>query len=58
MQGHAASSFLDAWLRMLRSDPSAIFAAARDASAAFAFIVAREMPQLAPLGSSRPFDRG
>ena len=58
MQGHAASSCLDAWLRMLRSDPSAIFAAARDASAAFAFIVAREMPQLAPLGSSRPFDRG
>lgn len=49
VEGHAASSCLDAWLRMLRNDPSAIFAAARHASAAFAYIVAREMPQLDPL---------
>jgi antirestriction protein ArdC len=56
MQGHAASSCLGAWLRMLRSDPSAIFAAARHASAACAFLVAREMPRLAPLDSPRPFD--
>ncbi|WP_256331074.1 ArdC family protein [Variovorax sp. YR266] len=49
VEGHAASSCLDAWLRMLRNDPSAIFAAARHASTAFAFIVAKEMPRLEPL---------
>ena len=48
MEGHAASC-LYAWLRMLRNDLTTIFAAARYASAAFAFIVVRQMPKLDPL---------
>ena len=42
VEGHAA--YLDSWLKVLRRDRNAIFAAARHASEAFQFIVAREMP--------------
>ncbi|MGJ7609300.1 ArdC family protein, partial [Variovorax sp. LT1R20] len=42
VEGHAA--YIDAWLRVLRGDRTAIFTAARLAEEAFAFIVAREMP--------------
>ena len=42
IEGHAA--YLAHWLQMLRRDRTAIFTAARHASAAFEFIVAREMP--------------
>ncbi|MBT2337139.1 DUF1738 domain-containing protein [Variovorax paradoxus] len=48
VEGHAA--YLEAWLKVLRNDRTAIFTAARHASAAFEFIVAREMPLLDPLG--------
>lgn len=50
MKGHTVAC-LDAWLRLLRSDPTAIFAAARHANEAFAFIAARAMPRLDPLES-------
>ncbi|MDM0110221.1 zincin-like metallopeptidase domain-containing protein [Variovorax sp. J22R24] len=42
IEGHAA--YLDAWLQVLRRDRTAIFTAARHASAAYEFILAREMP--------------
>ncbi len=44
IEGHAA--YLDHWLQVLRNDRTAIFTAARHASAAFDFILAREMPPL------------
>jgi len=44
VEGHAA--YIDAWLRVLRADRTAIFTAARLAEEAFAYIVAREMPAL------------
>ncbi|MDQ0081360.1 antirestriction protein ArdC [Variovorax boronicumulans] len=44
VEGHAA--YIDAWLQVLRGDRTAIFMAARLAEEAFAFIVAREMPEL------------
>jgi antirestriction protein ArdC len=43
IEGHAA--YLESWLRVLRSDRSAIFTAARHAGDAFEFILARSMPQ-------------
>ncbi|WP_306882344.1 ArdC family protein [Variovorax boronicumulans] len=49
VEGHAA--YIDAWLRVLRGDRTAIFTAARLAEEAFAFIVAREMPALAESAS-------
>jgi antirestriction protein ArdC len=48
IEGHAA--YLDAWLRVLRNDRTAIFTAARLAGEAFEFILAREMPGLEPVG--------
>jgi antirestriction protein ArdC len=47
IEGHAA--YLDAWLRVLRNDRTAIFTAARLAGEAFEFILAREMPGLEPV---------
>lgn len=44
VEGHAA--YLDAWLQVLKNDRKAIFTAARHASAAYDYIVAREMPKL------------
>lgn len=41
-QAHAA--YLEAWLHLLRNDRMAIFSAARHASDAFEFILARRMP--------------
>ncbi|SOE06329.1 Antirestriction protein ArdC [Variovorax sp. YR752] len=50
VEGHAA--YIDAWLRVLRGDRTAIFTAARLAQEAFAFIVARQMPEVeGPEGS-------
>jgi antirestriction protein ArdC len=46
IEGHAA--YVDSWLRVLENDRTAIFTAARHASAAFEYILAREMPALAP----------
>lgn len=43
IEGHAA--YLDSWLQVLRHDRTAIFTAARHASDAFEFILARAMPR-------------
>ena len=48
VEGHAA--YIDAWLKVLRADRTAIFTAARLAEEAFAYIVAREMPALGGSG--------
>lgn len=50
VQGHAA--YIEAWLKLLRGDRTAIFVAARLAQEAFAFIVAREMPALEAFAAS------
>ena len=44
VEEHAA--YIEAWLQVLRNDRTAIFTAARLAEDAFAFIVAREMPEV------------
>lgn len=49
VEGHAA--YIDAWLKVLRADRTAIFTAARLAEEAFAYILAREMPALGGSGS-------
>ena len=43
IEGHAA--YLDSWLKVLRNDRNAIFTAARQAGAAYEFILAKELPQ-------------
>lgn len=47
IEGHAA--YLQAWLAVLRRDRTAIFTAARLASEAFDFLVARQLPPLGTL---------
>lgn len=47
LEGHAA--YLEAWLAVLRNDRTAIFTAARHASDAFDWIVARTMPEIGDL---------
>jgi antirestriction protein ArdC len=44
VEGHAA--YLDAWLQVLKNDRTAIFTAARHASAAYEYILARGLPVL------------
>lgn len=47
IEGHAA--YLEAWLAVLRNDRTAIFTAARHASDAFDWIVARTLPEIGEL---------
>lgn len=47
IEGHAA--YLEAWLPVLRNDRTAIFTAARHASDAFDWIVARTLPEIGEL---------
>ena len=49
IEGHAA--YLNSWLQVLKNDRTAIFTAARHASAAFDFLLTREMPPLGPTSS-------